>query len=94
MVTRLNGTPFAINPDLIERADATPDTVITLTSGAKYVVAESLETVIDEVRSYRASVVALAGHLEVVEQAPGDQPAAQVPDGRPLRVVPFPTTEG
>ena len=28
MLTRLNGAPFALNPDLIERAESTPDTVI------------------------------------------------------------------
>ena len=33
IVTRLNGPPFALNPDLIERADATPDTVLTLVDG-------------------------------------------------------------
>ena len=32
-VTRRNGTAFALNPDLIERVEATPDTVITLVSG-------------------------------------------------------------
>ena len=38
-VTRLNGPAFALNPDLIERIEATPDTVITLVDGANYVVA-------------------------------------------------------
>ena len=37
-VTRLNGPAFALNPDLIERIETTPDTVITLVDGAKYVV--------------------------------------------------------
>ncbi len=35
-VTRRNGTAFALNPDLIERVEATPDTVITLVSGTRY----------------------------------------------------------
>ena len=38
-VTRLNGPAFALNPDLIERIESTPETVITLVDGAKYVVA-------------------------------------------------------
>ena len=41
LVTRLNGAVFALNPDLVERADCTPDTVITLVDGTKYIVAES-----------------------------------------------------
>ena len=39
LVTRLNGAVFALNPDLVERADCTPDTVITLVDGTKYVIA-------------------------------------------------------
>ena len=39
-VTRRNGPSFALNPDLIERIDTTPETVITLVDGAEYVVRE------------------------------------------------------
>ncbi len=59
-LTRLNGQPFAINADLIERIDVTPDTVITLVDGAKYLVAEGLDDVIERIRVFRASVVAKA----------------------------------
>jgi len=37
VLTRLNGPSFALNPDLIERIESTPDTVITLVDGAQYV---------------------------------------------------------
>jgi flagellar protein FlbD len=77
IVTRLNGPPFALNPDLIERADATPDTVLTLVDGTKYLIAESVAQVIDLVREYRASVIALAQHIDTT-------PISQWP----LRVVP------
>ena len=77
IVTRLNGPPFALNPDLIERADATPDTVLTLVDGTKYLIAESVEEVIEAVREYRASVIALAQNIDT-------RPAAE----RPLHVVP------
>ena len=30
LVTRLTGAAFAVNPDLLERVEATPDTVLTL----------------------------------------------------------------
>ena len=58
LLTRLNGPVFALNPDLVERADATPDTVITLVDGTKYVVAESLAELVSIIRLYRAGVVA------------------------------------
>ncbi|MBO3129988.1 flagellar FlbD family protein [Dermatophilus congolensis] len=55
--TRRNGTSFALNPDLIERIEATPDTVITLVSGTKYVVAEPVDDLVHAVRDFRASVL-------------------------------------
>jgi flagellar protein FlbD len=64
-LTRLSGTSFAINPDLIERVDATPDTVLTLVDGTKYVVSETLEDVTDAVRYYRASLLSIAAKIEV-----------------------------
>jgi flagellar protein FlbD len=60
LVTRLNGPEFALNPDLVERADSTPDTVVTLVDGTKYVIAESVDEFIELVRVYRASVLAEA----------------------------------
>ncbi|MBC3763758.1 flagellar FlbD family protein [Quadrisphaera oryzae] len=63
LVTRLTGAAFAVNPDLLERVEATPDTVLTLIDGTKYLVAESVVEVIDLVRDYRASVVASARSL-------------------------------
>ena len=64
LVTRLNGAVFALNPDLVERADCTPDTVITLVDGTKYVIAESVPEFIDSVRHYRASLIAQASRME------------------------------
>lgn len=74
-LTRLNGSRFAVNSDLIERIDASPDTVITLVDGTKYLVAESLDAVIEAIRAFRASVVASAG----------DDPVVSSPS--PLRIV-------
>ncbi|MBG0818488.1 flagellar FlbD family protein [Planomonospora sp. ID82291] len=58
LLTRLNGPEFALNPDLIERADQTPDTVITLVDGTKYIIAESLSEFLGRVRRYRAELIA------------------------------------
>ena len=57
-LTRLNGTCFDINPDLIEIVDSTPDTVITLTTGRKLIVKESRQEVKNLVLSYRRAVYA------------------------------------
>jgi len=52
--------PFRLNPDLIVTVEACPDTVITLATGAKIVVAETPERVAKEVRGYRVDVLAAA----------------------------------
>ena len=72
MLSRLNGVPFALNPDLIERAEATPDTVLTLCDGTKVLIAETVEELIERVRDYRAGVVSRAEHMayEAAETAP------------------------
>ena len=64
VVTRLNGPPLALNCDLIERAEANPDTVLTLVDGTKYVVQESVEQIIERIREFRSSVVVMAQRLE------------------------------
>ncbi|RZU50464.1 flagellar protein FlbD [Krasilnikovia cinnamomea] len=73
LVTRLNGAVFALNPDLVERADCTPDTVITLVDGTKYVIAESVPEFIDSVRHYRASLIAQASRIEDAEAPASDE---------------------
>jgi flagellar protein FlbD len=65
MLSRLNGQPFALNPDLLERAEATPDTVLTLCDGSKLVVRESVEELVTRVRDYRASILSLADQVAV-----------------------------
>lgn len=55
-VTRINDTQFVINADWIETVESTPDTVITLTNGKKFVVAEKIEEIIDRVIEYKQKV--------------------------------------
>ena len=40
---RLNGQPLMVNADLIESVESTPDTVVTLTSGNKLIVRDTME---------------------------------------------------
>lgn len=65
-LTRITGAQFALNPDLIERVDRTPDTIITLVDGTKYLVSETLDQVVVAVLEYRAQVLAAASGLERV----------------------------
>jgi len=82
VVTRLNDTRFALNPDLIERIHETPDTMIVLVDGARYIVTEPMADVIEMIAQYRARVVAIARWLPepqhptlgLVPPAAGDQP--------------------
>jgi flagellar protein FlbD len=52
--------PFQLNPDLILTVEARPDTVVTLTTGAKVVVSESPGEVLDGVRRWRVAILAEA----------------------------------
>ena len=78
ILTRLGGgLPVAVNPDLIERAEPTPDTVITMVDGHKLVVVESVEQVIDLIRDWRADIAASALALAQFRRRQadfGDQP--------------------
>ncbi len=69
MLSRLNGLPFALNPDLIERAEATPDTVVTMCDGSKLLIGESVAELVARVRDYRAQIISLADSVAVPEQA-------------------------
>jgi uncharacterized protein YlzI (FlbEa/FlbD family) len=48
---------FHLNPDLILSIEATPDTVVTLTTHTKLIVSERPEEVVDLVRAWRASIL-------------------------------------
>ena len=48
---------FQLNPDLILSIEATPDTVVTLTTHTKLIVSERPEEVVDLVRAWRASIL-------------------------------------
>ena len=55
-LTRINNIPFYLNRDLIEHVETTPDTVIALTNGQKYVVLESAEEVLERIVALRQRV--------------------------------------
>ncbi|MCR2824530.1 flagellar FlbD family protein [Microbacterium sp. zg.Y909] len=67
VLTRLNRVRFAVNPDLIERIQETPDTTLVLVDGATFVVAESMDAVIESVVEFRARVLATAADRRAPE---------------------------
>jgi flagellar protein FlbD len=88
-VTRLNGEQFALNPDLIERVEAHPDTVAFLLDGTKYVVKETVDDVLQEIREYRAGILATSYEMDRGEyRAPSREDASAGSS-----VVPFPHRE-
>lgn len=51
-ITRLNGTKFIVNAELIRYIESTPDTVITLTTDDRFMVKESAEEVVRKCVDY------------------------------------------
>jgi len=66
-----NAEEFHLNPDLILTVEATPDTVVTLTTGAKIVVVESPVRVAEEVRTWRTDILRDALSRRRDEPLPG-----------------------
>ncbi|WP_129409376.1 flagellar FlbD family protein [Marinitoga lauensis] len=58
-VTNLGGKEFFINPDMIEKIEARPDTTIILNNGHIYVVKESVEEIIQEIIEFRSKIFSL-----------------------------------
>ncbi len=72
-LTRINHVPLVLNADLIEHLEVTPDTVIAMTTGQKFVVMESADEVIQKVVEFRRSIsggppVAVEEHLMTEEE--------------------------
>ncbi len=86
LLSRLGGPEFALNPDLIERAEETPDTVVTLVGGNKYVVRESLAELIELINDNRARVIAnaelLRAELGVAGEFPTHRPAPRIVESK------------
>ena len=55
-VTRINGTKFFVNAELIEFVEGTPDTILSLSNGIKIIVKEPPQAVVDAILAYRREV--------------------------------------
>ena len=56
LLTKLNKAPIAVNCNLIQYIEETPDTVITMTNNDKVVVIEGMAEIIDKVVQYRCRI--------------------------------------
>lgn len=55
-LTKLNRSTFVLNCELIEAIEQTPDTVISTTSGKKFVVVETIEEIVQKVLQYKRKI--------------------------------------
>ncbi len=66
-LSRLKGEPFVLNSDLIEHIETTPDTVITLTTGQKFMVQEPVAEIVSRVIDFRRQIHQAAPFLRRVK---------------------------
>lgn len=55
-VLRLNGKEVAVNADMIKFIEATPDTLLTLSTGDKLMVQEPVDEVIEKLIQFKRLV--------------------------------------
>ncbi len=55
-VTRLDGSQLIVNAELIEFIEATPDTILSMTTGKKVVIVEPPEAVVQAVIAYKQRI--------------------------------------
>jgi flagellar protein FlbD len=70
-VTRINDAPLVINADLIEFVEASPETIICLTTGKKIMVKQTIDEIIDRVAEFKrkASIRTISpGTAELVDR--------------------------
>jgi flagellar protein FlbD len=52
-LTRLDGEPFVLNAEMIRYVETRPDTFVTLTTGERMVVAETMDEVVNRAIAYQ-----------------------------------------
>lgn len=78
VLRRLGGELIALNPDLIERVEATPDTVVTLVDEKKFLIEEDLDDVLRLITDYRAYIIARSRDISVTDYEPSGRPVLHV----------------
>ena len=67
-LTKMNGDIFYLNPNLIEMSEKTPDTLITMMSGKKYYVLESVETLTEKIMEFYINVFSAGRKTKKTQQ--------------------------
>jgi flagellar protein FlbD len=75
-VTRLDGSQFVVNADLIETVEHTADTVIILLDGKKLVVQTHVDEVVNRIIAYRQTIA--RGPMRDYETPPLNSAAAAI----------------
>lgn len=66
-LTKLDGTPIVLNADLIRYVEQLPDTYVTLTSGDRMIVRETMEQVMDLAITYQQQKQMLPKNLRFLQ---------------------------
>ena len=56
LLTKINNAQVAVNCDMVQHIEETPDTVITLGNGVKIVVKEKMSEIIEKIVEYRRRI--------------------------------------
>ena len=70
VVHNVHGEPLAINGELIERVEGGNETHVTLVSGVRYIVGETVDEVVHLCRLDRAEVRAMAERIAALPLPP------------------------
>ncbi len=55
-LSRMDGKPIVLNAELIQSVEPTPDTIITMMSGEKLMVRETVEVVVAAFKKYKREI--------------------------------------
>ena len=69
-LTRLDGEVFVLNAELIRYVESRPDTYVTLVSGERVLVRESMDEVLQRAVSYQQSKLLLPPVRSLARQIP------------------------
>ena len=92
-VTRLDGSRLVINAELIEALEATPDTVVTLTTGRRLVVRESVDEIVARIIAYRRRLARARRRMGTATKAPRGEDR-QLPGGERSPLGPLADAHG
>jgi len=75
-VTKFDGTPMMLNADWIQSIENTPDTLITLTNGVRFIIRDAAEDVVKAFLNYKHELMRKVPESTVQPNtlAPGTQP--------------------